>query len=75
MRRSFNLFFSLSPAPLFLLGGVYSLHAGGVSICGLTSWEMPAMWLIMAFAHVSPWLAWWQQRDLQRFQTLPDKQQ
>lgn len=75
MRRRVNLFFSLSPSPLFFLGGVYSVLMGGSSVCGFTTWEMPAMWFVMAFAHVSPWLAWYQQRDLQRFQTLPDKQQ
>jgi hypothetical protein len=75
MRRTVNLFFSLAPAPLFVAGAVYSAVFGGVPVCGSGSWEMTAMWLIMAFAHTSPWLAWYQQRDLQRFQTLPDKQQ
>jgi hypothetical protein len=43
-------------------------------MCGGT-YEMPLMWLTMSLAHVSPWLAWWQLRDLHKFQTLPDKQQ
>lgn len=75
MRRRINLLFSLLPLPLFLVGGVYSVSMGGTSVCGSSTWEMPAMWFVMAFAHTGPWLAWYQQRDLQRFQTLPDKQQ
>jgi hypothetical protein len=73
MKRYLNLFFSLAPAPLFLLGAVWS-WSNGASICGAV-YEMPVMWLVMAFAHTTPWLAWWSQRDLQKFQTLPDKQQ
>lgn len=72
MRRLVNTFFSLAPAPLFLVGSIWSWFTP--SICG-TAYEMPIMWLIMSLAHVSPWLAWWQLRDLHKFQTLPDKQQ
>jgi hypothetical protein len=72
--RKINLFFSLAPAPTFLIGAIWSFtnthHA-----CGGLTWEMPVMWLVMALAHVSPWLMWWQQRKFQKFQTLPDKQQ
>jgi len=74
MKRHLNLFFSLVPAPLFLLGAVWS-WSNGPSLCGGSVYEMTVMWLVMAFAHTTPWLAWWQQRDLQKFQTLPDKQQ
>jgi len=67
--RRLNIFFSLAPAPVFLLGAIISyLH----SHHGI---EMPVMWLVMAFAHTSPWLMWWQQRHIHKFQTLPDKQQ
>ena len=51
---------TLMPAPLFFLGFLYSLvfgHHGG---------EMSIMWLVMGLAHVTPWLLWWQQRDLTR---------
>jgi hypothetical protein len=77
--RKINLFFSLAPAPVFLIGAVWSFLNIQVlnahHVCGGSSWEMPVMWLIMAIAHTSPWLVWGQQRKLQRFQTLPDKQQ
>ena len=72
--RKINLFFSLSPAPIFLIGSVLSyMHTP--NICNGMSLEMPIMWLVMSVAHISPWLMWWQQRKFQRFQTLPDKQQ
>lgn len=73
-RRTVNLVFSLAPAPLFLLGMSWSL-SDSTPICGAGSYEMTVMWLVMALAHVTPWLAWYQQRDLQKFQILPDKQQ
>lgn len=72
--RKVNIFFSLAPAPMFLTGFVISLYTGP-SICGSFIYEMPAMWLVMFLAHISPWLIWWQQRQFQKFQTLPDKQQ
>ena len=72
--RRLNTFCSLAPAPAFLIGFALSLYFGP-TVCGSFEWEMPLMWLIMAFAHTSPWLMWWQQRTLYKFQTLPDKQQ
>lgn len=72
--RRLNTFVSLAPAPVFLVGFLVSVYHGP-TMCGGHVWEMPAMWLIMSLAHVSPWLMWWQQRHLYRFQTLPDKQQ
>ena len=38
-------------------------------------WEMPLMWIIMAFAHVSPWLMWYQQKKYQKVKVFPEKQQ
>jgi hypothetical protein len=76
--KKINLFFSLSPAPIFFLGAVLSyihMPSSMISMCGGMSFEMPIMWLIMSLAHISPWLMWWQQSKFQRFQTLPDKQQ
>jgi len=46
---------NLLPAPLFLLGFIYSVffsHHG---------WEMPAMWLTMFAAHLTPWMLFYQQ--------------
>jgi hypothetical protein len=45
----------LLPAPLFLLGGVYSA-VGDSPICGAWQYEMPAMWAGMCLAHCRPWL-------------------
>jgi len=73
--KNINLFFSLFPAPVFLLGAAVSYAYSHHNLCGAFTLEMPIMWLIMAAAHVSPWLMWWQQRKFQKFQTLPDKQQ
>jgi uncharacterized membrane protein YesL len=73
--RTVNTFFSLAPAPMFLLGAILSYALTHHSMCGGFTLEMPTMWLVMAIAHVSPWLMWWQQRRFQRFQTRPDKQQ
>ncbi len=73
--RKLNTFFSLAPAPTFLIGAIVSYVYSHHNSCGAFTLEMPIMWLIMAAAHVSPWLMWWQQRKFQRFQTRPDKQQ
>lgn len=56
--------FNLAPAPLFVLGFIWELTQP-VNICG-GSWSMPAMWAIMALAHLTPWLLWWQQRNFTR---------
>lgn len=56
---------SLAPAPLFLVGLVYNLlyHQ---SICGMDNYEMAVMWAVMALAHTTPWIIWWQQRNFAR---------
>ena len=63
MRNIYQIL-SLAPAPLFLLGFVYSLvnpsHA-----CG-HDYSMSAMWFVMFLAHLTPWLIWSQQRNLTR---------
>jgi hypothetical protein len=56
--RTFNQFLSLAPAPLFAIGALYSVL--NPSMCG-NYYEMTAMWCIMALAHVTPWLLFYQQ--------------
>lgn len=56
---------SLLPAPLFFLGFLYSV-GHPPAICGSFPYEMAVMWLVMSVAHLTPWLLWWQQRDLAR---------
>jgi len=46
---------NLAPAPLFLLGFLYSV------VFGHHGWEMPAMWAVMFFAHLTPWILFYQQ--------------
>jgi len=79
MIRKINTFFSLAPAPAFLLGFIYSVlsqdHSHMNHGMHHFEWEMPLMWIIMAFAHVSPWLMWYQQRKYQKVKVLPEKQQ
>jgi hypothetical protein len=68
MRKIYQ-FLNLSPAILFLIGFVISvsnvMHGGSHCFHSanffLHQWEMPAMWLIMFFAHLTPWLLWYQQ--------------
>jgi hypothetical protein len=69
MRRTFNQFVSLAPLPIMLAGAVWSFFHTS-SICGMTNWEMTCMWLAMAFAHLAPWIYWYQAS-----QHLPVKQQ
>jgi hypothetical protein len=73
MMRKLNIFFSLAPAPTFLLGFIYSVWSQ--DHMHHANWEMPAMWLIMCFAHLSPWLMWYQQKKYQKVKVFPDKQQ
>jgi hypothetical protein len=57
------------PAPLFLILGTVSWITASHSVCGPSTWiipEMVLMWYLMALAHLTPWLLWWQQRDLAR---------
>jgi hypothetical protein len=72
MKKLINLAVSLSPFPLFVAGAVYSYMYP--SICGYTN-EMLVMWIIMAVAHVSPWIVYLEQRRYRRIQHLPHKQQ
>ena len=68
MRKIYQ-FVSLSPAILFFIGFVFSTlnviyghsHCIHSMTFLLSQWEMPAMWLIMFFAHLLPWLVWYQQ--------------
>jgi hypothetical protein len=72
MKRLINTTISLAPMPMFIAGAVYSY--ANPSMCGAT-YEMLMMWLIMALAHLSPWLMWWEQRRYRKIQHLPHKQQ
>jgi hypothetical protein len=56
---------SLAPAPLFFVGFVYNIIQP-VSICGAWPYEMTVMWLVMALAHMTPWVIWLQQRNFTR---------
>jgi hypothetical protein len=69
MRKLLNQFFSLAPLPIMLAGAVYSFFHTG-SVCGMTNYEMTIMWLAMAFAHVGPWLFFYQSKKI-----FPVKQQ
>jgi hypothetical protein len=72
MRKIYQLL-TLLPAPLFFIGFLFSITAmltAGHSPCHhghhdhefmLHQWEMPAMWLIMFAAHITPWMLWYQQ--------------
>ena len=63
--RKLYLTLNLIPAPLFLLGFIFSL-INPMSICGSWPYEMSAMWFVMFLAHLTPWLLWRQQRNLAR---------
>jgi hypothetical protein len=70
--RIVNVLISLLPTPLFTLGFIWELtHMP--NMCG-NSWSMPAMWAIMALAHLPSWFVWWDQRALARYRR-PVKQQ
>ena len=56
---------SLAPAPFFLVGLVYNLSHHQM-ICGVGNYEMAVMWAVMALAHITPWIIWWQQRNFSR---------
>jgi hypothetical protein len=74
--RNLNVLLSLAPMPMFFAGAIYS-YFFGINICsysGIVN-EMLLMWIIMGIAHISPWLAWWEQRKYQKIRTLPVKQQ
>lgn len=64
MRRLYQ-FFSLAPAPLFLVGFFYSL-ANPPALCAAFPYEMAAMWFVMFLAHVTPWLLFYQQHFARR---------
>ena len=65
MRNLYQIL-SLSPAPLFFLGFVYSLANPSASMCSANGYEMSAMWFIMMLAHTTPWILFWQQRNFTR---------
>jgi hypothetical protein len=69
MRKFINQFFSLAPLPTMLAGSVYS-YFDQQAQCGMPSYTMTIMWLAMAFAHVGPWLFYYQSKKI-----LPVKQQ
>jgi hypothetical protein len=56
---------NLAPAPLFLLGFVFSM-INPMPICGSWPYEMSAMWAVMFLAHVTPWILWFKQRHFTR---------
>jgi hypothetical protein len=72
MNRMINTAISLAPMPLFVAGAVYSYL--NPSMCGAAN-EMLLMWVVMAMAHVSPWIMYWEQRRYRKIQHLPHKQQ
>ncbi len=65
LMRLIYRFVTLAPMPLFLLGFLASVFFMD-PVCGAISWEMPAMWLIMALAHLQPWILICQQLYLSR---------
>ena len=64
MRKIYQ-FLTLAPSPLFLLGFLYSVF-NTPSLCGAWPYEMATMWLIMFFAHLTPWFMFLQQLNLTR---------
>jgi hypothetical protein len=65
--RTLYTFLTLTPAPLFALGLVYSIiNLNHSPVCGAHSWEMPIMWFVMMLAHLTPWILRFQQRNLTR---------
>jgi len=72
MNRIINIAISLAPMPLFVAGAVYSYL--NPSMCGAAN-EMLLMWIVMAAAHVSPWIMYLEQRRYRKIQHLPHKQQ
>jgi hypothetical protein len=69
-----NQILSLAPTPLFLTGGIVSLLTPSVCSAGLWISEMTVMWFLMALAHASSWVIFWERRRYIN-QQLPDKQQ
>lgn len=65
MTRLIYLALNLVPAPLFFVGFILSMIMPA-SICGSWAHEMTVMWAVMTLAHLSPWLLWFQQRNLAR---------
>jgi hypothetical protein len=56
---------SLAPAPAFFIGLIWNLSQSQ-SMCGAGNYEMAVMWAVMALAHTTPWIIWWQQRNFSR---------
>jgi hypothetical protein len=59
MSKLYTLF-SLAPAPLFLLGMIYSL-VNPPALCSSFPYEMTLMWFVMLLAHLTPWLLFYSQ--------------
>jgi hypothetical protein len=70
-----NQILSLAPTPIFLIGGTVSLLSPSVCSAGLWISEMTIMWFVMAVAHASSWVIFWERRRYVKLQQLPDKQQ
>jgi hypothetical protein len=51
---------SLAPAPLFLLGFIWSLLQTP-AVCSAWPYEMATMWLVMFVAHLPAWILFGQQ--------------
>ena len=64
MKRIYQIL-SLAPAPMFLMGLVWNLTSPP-AMCGIGNYEMAVMWAVMALAHATPWIIWWQQRNFSR---------
>ena len=71
-----NQILSLAPTPIFLIGGMVSVFSPH-NVCSSNMWisEMTVMWFVMALAHASSWVIFWERRRYVKLQQLPDKQQ
>ena len=65
MLRKLYPLLTLAPAPAFFIGFLFSVF-NPPAVCAAWPYEMAAMWFIMCLAHLTPWLLWFQQRDLTR---------
>jgi hypothetical protein len=74
--KRINQILSLAPTPIFLIGGIVSLLSPP-SVCSPSMWisEMTIMWFVMALAHASSWVIFWERQRYVKSQQFPDKQQ
>ena len=56
---------TLAPSPLFFLGFLYSA-INPPALCAAFPYEMALMWFVMFLAHLTPWILFFQQRNLAR---------